>query len=127
MATSGRMRIQGQIRAALDGLLQDARAYSRDPAAVERAAKFLLFKLWAAGYAREAIMRTIQFPQSLEPAFPVGPITVETQDQQALDRLHLFQDLYLVELTGVADALAQLAPDLRPLKSSTRSPHAEQK
>lgn len=110
-------RIRGQTAAALRRLLDYARIYSRDPDAAQRAAEFLLFKLWAAAYAREDIIRTIQggvtsmryMPESLEPGSHIGPISVETEDRQALDRLHLFLDAYLLELVGVADALAQLA------------------
>lgn len=46
--------------------------------------------------------------ESLQPGFRVGPISVETQDLAAPDHLHLWVDIYLLELGGVADALAQL-------------------
>ena len=111
------MRIQGRAREALNRLLEQVRIYSRDPEAVERAADFLLFKLWAAEHAREEIIRTIQggvtrmqyMPESLESGSPVGPIRVETLELAALNLLRLWMDTYLVELVGTPDALAQLA------------------
>jgi hypothetical protein len=83
---------------------------------LNRAAEFLLFKLWAAAHAREEIIRIIQsgvtsfgyHPESLQPGFRVGPISVETQNLAAPDHLHLWVDIYLFELGGMADALAQL-------------------
>lgn len=84
---------------------------------MDRAAEFLLFKLRAAAYAREEIIRTIQagvttmryMPESLGASSNVGPIRVETEDRHALDLLHLWLDAYLLEIVGLPDALAQLA------------------
>ena len=51
-------RIQGTARETLRRLVDQTSTSNRD--AAERAVEFLLFKLWAANHAREAIIRTIQ-------------------------------------------------------------------
>lgn len=101
---------------ALTDFVQPAREFSRDPEALQGAEEFLRFKLNAAGLLREEIIRTVQggvttfewIPQSLEPGSRVGLISQERQDLGQLHRLRLWLDLFLFELVGVGDALAQL-------------------
>src|SRR5215470_4975098 len=65
----GRGRIHGAARTGLDGLVEAARARGhRDPEALDRAAEFLLFKLWAAARAREEIIKMNRYNQAFESA-----------------------------------------------------------
>lgn len=102
---------------ALDEFLAIARSYTMELGKLSTAEEFLSFKWNASAYAREVILQVLNrgvttfrwMPESLSPGASTGPVSVEEEDRAALFLLNLWLGVFLLEVVGIGDALAQVA------------------